>query len=285
MAYAKQILALAGIGDAPRLKKAFATVPRERFIGPPPWQISRPPLGYVTLPSTDPVVVYQDVLLALSPERGVNNGSPSLHAQWLHTLSPREGDRVVHIGAGTGYYTALLAHLVGESGHVLAVEYDPDLVEQAKKNLSEFPYVTVIQGDGADWPQEEADRIYVNFSVVRPADAWIGKLRSGGRLVLPLGVPRPKATARGGRHALHGAGFCFEREGERIHARWIGPAYFICAEGRLAGANDEAERLKDSFERGGVEFVRSLVRGPPAAPQRCWFVGAGWALSFDEAVG
>jgi protein-L-isoaspartate(D-aspartate) O-methyltransferase len=77
-------------------------------------------------------VVYQDMLFALASQRGVNNGSPSLHARCLHALSLREGERVAHIGAGTGYYTALIAHLVGAEGHVLAVEFDPALADLAR---------------------------------------------------------------------------------------------------------------------------------------------------------
>ena len=108
-AYARQMLALAGIRDAPRLEQAFATVAREAFLGPPPWRIVAQFGGYHVLPSAEPVLAYQDVRFALAPECGVNNGQPSLHARWLHHAGPRDGDRVAHIGAGTGYYTALLS--------------------------------------------------------------------------------------------------------------------------------------------------------------------------------
>ena len=137
-AFARQTLAVAGVlGEAdPRLEQAFADVPRERYLGPPPWQITQPPGGYITLPVADPVLAYQDVLFALSPERGVNNGSPSLHARWLHAMAPREGNCVAHIGAGAGYYTALLAKLVGLSGYVVALEFEPKLVEYGASQLA-----------------------------------------------------------------------------------------------------------------------------------------------------
>ena len=80
-----------------------------------------------------------------APERGVNNGSPSLHAGWLHALSLRDGERVAHVGAGTGYYTAILAELVGRKGRVLAIEFDPALTEAARANLADRPNVTVIE--------------------------------------------------------------------------------------------------------------------------------------------
>lgn len=282
-AYAKQMLALAAVESDPRLERAFATVPRERFLGAPPWQASLPPMGYLPLPSEEPAVLYQDVLIALASEKGVNNGSPSLHAQWLHILSPREGERIAHIGAGTGYYTALIAHLVGERGNVLAVEFDPLLAERARANLAEWPNVTVVEGDGAEWPRAAVHAIYVNFSVGRPADPWIERLRPEGRLIFPLGVPRPKPSPWGGTHALYGAGFCVTRHGNGFAARWLNPAYFVCADGALSEPGSERETLKASFERGGVEFVRSLIWRDTAPPGRCWFTGAGWALSYDEA--
>ncbi len=233
-AYARQILAAAGITDDPPLEEAFAAVRRERFLGPAPWPMVRLSRGRELLPIRDPAVLYQDALFALAPGRGVNNGSPSLHAGWLHALSLRKGERVVHVGAGTGYYTALLACLVGDGGHVLAVEFDPALAELARANLAEWPQVTVIDGDGAEWPREAADAVYVNFSVERPAESWIDRLRPGGRLIFPLGVPRPKPSPWGGTHALHGAGFCITRQERGFAARWLGPAYFVCAEGALS---------------------------------------------------
>jgi protein-L-isoaspartate(D-aspartate) O-methyltransferase len=281
-AYAHQMLSVAGIADAPELESAFASVPREGFLGPPPWQVSRPP-GNVTLPSSDTILAYQDVLFALLPGRGVNNGSPSLHAQWLHAFAPRRGERIVHLGAGTGYYTALIAHLIGPSGHVVAVEYDPVLAELARANLAAMPNVTVVQGDGADWPPEDVDGVYVNFSVERPASAWIDNLRPGGRLVFPLGVPRPAKHPSGGVHALYGAGFRITRQEKGLSAQCLGPAFFICAEGRLPEGSQARAALKSSFERGGFEFVRSLVWRQPFLRDRCWFAAADWALSYDEA--
>jgi len=284
-AFAKQILALVGIESDARLEEAIAAVPRERFLGEPPWQISRAPRGYEPLPSHDPAIVYQDALFALLSQRGVNNGSPSLHARWLHALSLRKGERIVHIGAGSGYYTAIMAHLVGSQGHVIAVEFDPTLAARARANLADHANVTVIEGDGAEWPREAVDAIYVNFSVERPADEWIGNLRTNGRLVFPLGVPRPKPSPWGGTHALHGAGLCITRKDKGFSVRWLGPAFFVCAEGSLSLAAAEREALQAAFERGGIEFVRSLIWQERASPGRCWFSGSGWSLSYDEVPG
>ncbi|MEE1655857.1 methyltransferase domain-containing protein [Microvirga sp. CF3062] len=281
-AYAKQILTLSSIADDPRLEEAFATVPRERFLGAPPWLMSRGASGYEAVASDDPVVLYQDALFALASDKGVNNGSPSLHARCLHALSLREGERVAHIGVGTGYYTAMLAHLVGAKGHVLAVEFDSVLAERARDNLAAHSNVTVVQGDGAEWPREDVDAVYVNFAVGRPADAWIEHLRLNGRLIFPLGVPRPKPSSGGGTHSLYGAGLCVTRKNAGLAVQWLGHVSFVCAQGRLSQPGEDRQALQAAFEAGGMEFVRSLIWRESAPLGRCCFTGSGWALSYDE---
>jgi protein-L-isoaspartate(D-aspartate) O-methyltransferase len=283
-AYARQILAVAGAGDNLALEEAFARVPRERFIGPEPWQIVGL-RGYQTLPSADPVLVYQDVMFALSPGRGVNNGSPLLHALWLNALGPLEGARVAHVGAGTGYYSAILSRLVGESGQVLAVEYDAALVERAERNLAGFDNVSLIQGDGGALAFEPIDAIYVNFAVGRPAEHWIDALKPGGRLIFPLGSPgRRRRRAASGQHA-DGAGFRIERRAQGFAASWLGAAFFVGAEGVLAPSADEREHLHAAFENGGAALVRSMRWKEPPALGRSWFVGTGWSLSYEDVPG
>src|SRR6266446_3921576 len=133
-AYAKQILAAARVDNA-RLDAAFSAIRREDFLGPGPWPILRWFREYVTTPDADPVYLYTDDLVGILPERQLNNGQPSLHAHLVHQASPAAGEHVVHIGTGTGYYTALLAHLVGPSGRVTAIEYDGALAARAKASL------------------------------------------------------------------------------------------------------------------------------------------------------
>ena len=99
-AYARQMLAIANVRND-RLEQVFATVRREEFLGPAPWRIVQWPPG-TALPIHDPVCVYQDVVVALAPERGVNNGSPSLHAKMLNDLAVELGQHVAQIGAGGG---------------------------------------------------------------------------------------------------------------------------------------------------------------------------------------
>jgi len=120
-AYAKQILAAARVNNA-RLSAAFSTIRREDFLGPGPWPILRWSGNYVPTPDTDAVYLYTNDLVGVLPERHINNGQPSLHAHRIHQASPTAGEHVVHVGTGTGYYTAILAHLVGPSGRVTGIE-------------------------------------------------------------------------------------------------------------------------------------------------------------------
>jgi protein-L-isoaspartate(D-aspartate) O-methyltransferase len=280
-AYARQMLAIAGVASNLELEDAFASVKREDFLGPAPWRFSYD-MDYQVLPADDPVLAYQDILFALSPSRGVNNGSPSLHAKWLNAVMPLKARRVAHIGAGSGYYTAIMARLVGDHGRVAAIEFDPVLAETAETNLAGRSNVTVIAGDGAIFPAEEADCVYVNFCVGRPADAWIENLALGGRLIFPLGVAGPAHSKIGGRHASQGAALLVERRKTGYAVQWLGPAYFVCAEGTLAATINDQNSLKDAFERGGVEFVKSLRWHDKASPDRCWYSAQDWQLGWDE---
>lgn len=277
------MLAILGVDNA-AIETAFATVRREAFLGPPPWTASSPFGGYRQILGTDPVVLYQDLVVGLDPAQGVNNGSPSLHAKLLEALGPKPGEHIVHVGAGAGYYSAVLAELVGSAGQVTAVEFDPALARRAAAALSGRPNVRVVCDDGSRWPEAPADGVYVNFAVSRPADRWIEGLSPGGGLVVPLGVPGPQRPNSGGRHSARGAVLRIERRGAGFAARAISPAYFVCAEGAVGAADAaDVERLRQSFEDGGLDKVRSLIWKRPAPPDRCWFAGADWALCEEEA--
>jgi protein-L-isoaspartate(D-aspartate) O-methyltransferase len=278
-AYARQMLSVAGVQDD-RLERTFAAIPREDFLGFEPWRIVRYPPG-PALPVNDPVCIYQDVVLALAPERGVNNGSPSLHAKMLHDLAVEPGQHIAHIGAGAGYYTAMLAELTGPSGCVTAIEFDATLAERARANLTAWRHVKVICGDGGSALSESVDRIYVNFGVAAPAASWIEHLKPGGKLLFALGAPHPDRRAKFPRHAAQGAAFLIDRTTNGLAARWLYPAYYVCAEGSLAGDADAELALYQAFERGGFDSVRSLRWNEAADPTRCWYWTPRWSLTFD----
>ncbi len=279
--YAARMLRMAGVEDAAE-QHAFATVRREDFLGPGPWTVLDADVGAIELAGDDPRLLYEDVLVVLDAARGLNNGSPSLHALMLHHLGVRPGDRVLHLGAGAGYYTAILAELAGPQGSVTAIEYDPHLAAAAHANLLPWPTVTTIRGDAAEWPQGPVDRIYVNFAVADPARRWIDHLSDGGTLVFPLGIPPARARGEERRLSGRGAVLVFTRTGAGIAVRHLTPCAFVCAEGSLAGTAALRESLDRAFIRGGIDFVRSYRRPPPPSPQRCWFWSPAWALSYDE---
>ena len=143
--YAESLCATAGV-SARALMDAFARVPRERFLDAGPWGIAQPldPADpYRMTPDTGLEHVYADVAIAVDPARKLNNGQPSTHARWIAAVGPRSGESVLHIGCGTGYYSAILAELVGPSGRVTAIEVDPDLASRATGCLAPWPQVRV----------------------------------------------------------------------------------------------------------------------------------------------
>ena len=105
--YAADILGSTGV-ENPRVEAAFAAVPREDFLTSPPWRIFLPG-GVIEKNTSDPSELYADVLVVLDRTKGINNGQPSLHAAWIAAVDPQPGESAVHIGIGTGYYTAILA--------------------------------------------------------------------------------------------------------------------------------------------------------------------------------
>ena len=178
---------------------------------------SRP--GYTPTPDADPAWLYADTLVGIVPERGLNNGQPSAHACWIAAAAPATGEHVVHVGAGVGYYSAIMAHMVGATGSVTAIEYDPQLAGRAAANFAQAPNVEVVQGDGSVTPFAPADVIYVNAGASRPADAWLDRLKEGGRLVLPLTTAR-NFTTPPAFTTLSGAVFAITRRGGDYDA-WL----------------------------------------------------------------
>ena len=285
-AYAKQILAAARIMDNTRLEAALSATRREDFLGAGPWWILSWFRDYVTTPDADPVYLYTDDLVGILPERRLNNGQPSLHAHLIHQATPAAGAHVVHIGTGTGYYTAILAHLAGPSGRVTGIEYEPELAARAKANFAGYPNVDIVEGDGALISFDTADVIYVNAGCTRPAESWLDRLADGGRLILPMTSDQGFGARDQGLAARSlaqieraGAVFRIERRGKDYLANWIsGVAIFPCA-----GSRDEvSERaLAAAFAKGGWQKVTRLYRHQEIPEERCWVRGAGWCLAYS----
>lgn len=276
-AYAKQVMAAAGIDDQ-RVEAAYAAVRREDFLGPGPWPVLRsrtPAPRYVMTPSADPVYLYINGVIGILPERNLNNGEPSLHAALLASAAPQSGDHVVHIGAGVGYYTAIMAQLVGSSGAVTGIEFDASLAARAAANVSHLSNVRIVQGDGTRLGFDPADVVYVNAGATHPAPSWLDGLKEGGRLILPLTCF--EARDRGPIHR-RGAVFRIERQGDDLLARRISAVVIFPCE----GARDEAceQALSAAFENGGAERVTRLYRRDDVPAERCWLRAPGWCLAY-----
>jgi protein-L-isoaspartate(D-aspartate) O-methyltransferase len=276
-AYAKQILASVGVSNS-SVETAFANVRREDFLGPGPWPIFRHGRSYVPTPSDDPVYLYTNDLIGLVPERSINNGQPSLHAYLLAAAAPAKGEHIVHVGTGSGYYTAIMGEMVGASGRVTGIEYDPGLAARAKANVSSRSNIEILQGDGATVGFEPADVIYVNAGATAPAKAWLDGLTEGGRLILPLTTEQGFGKIEAEKMVQRGAVFRIERHGSEYLAKWISPvAIFPCA-GNRDTATEQA--LATALEKGGVQNVTRLYRGKTIADDDCWLRGTDWCLAY-----
>jgi protein-L-isoaspartate(D-aspartate) O-methyltransferase len=266
-AYAEFVVRSVGSPD-PRLRAAFATIQREHYLGPAPWLIMGGSWGSPSL-TADPRQLYQDVLVSLAADRGINNGQPTLHARCLAACRVAPGETVVHIGAGTGYYTAILAVLVGPTGCVVAYEIEADLAERARRNLQHLPNVHVVAGSATGAALPGADVVYVNAGATHPPASWLDALNPGGRLIFPL----TPDTGYGGMLLVTRCGAA------AYAAALIARVSFIPCIGARDEANSRA--LAAAFGTRPIEAVKSLRRDtfPDAS---AWCVGAGWWLSTRE---
>jgi protein-L-isoaspartate(D-aspartate) O-methyltransferase len=203
-----------GAATDPLVAEALRTVPRHLFLPDLP-----PDAAY----RDEPIVTKRD-----ADGRPISSSSqPMIMALMLDQLGVRRGQRVLEIGAGTGFNAALLATIVGERGKVTSVDLDADTVERAKENLDAagLPDVVVVTGDGALGHPDRAPyhRIIATVGVWDLAPAWLEQLSQDGRIVVPLdlgGVQRSVA---------------FEREGDHWTSRSVVLCGFMRMRGKFAG--------------------------------------------------
>lgn len=266
--YASAIASSPGVDD-PRVSRAFEAVPREHFLGPGPWLIWEKE-GYVDSASADPALVYDDVVLALAPDKKINNGQPSLHARCLSAARIRPGEKVLHIGCGAGYYSAILSELVTSSGAVSAWDVEPTLVETARLNLRRWTNVSVSLRSGTAPPIPESDVVYVCAGCTQPLREWADALSVGGRLLFPL---TPGWDFGGMLMVI--------REVDCFRARFLCRCSFIPS---IGGSIPEQEAtLRQSFVAGNMDNVSMLHFGDGVGRPDAWTIGEGWWLSTQEA--
>jgi protein-L-isoaspartate(D-aspartate) O-methyltransferase len=264
---------------SPSVVAAFATVPRERFLGEGPWNLLSPMRGpdYWASQDDDPACLYHDILVAIDPLRRLNNGQPSLWARLYDELRLEAGNHVVHVGAGTGYYTAILAEIVGPRGRVTAIEVDPDLARRAAASLTDgWPQAEVVTADGFAYrPNDAADAIIVNAGVSHIPLNWLDALApENGRLLVPL----TSQTRTGGFVLItRDAGATQSYAAQRYAARF---ACFTSIIPCVGGHDAEAEkRLDAALARSQFSAIQSLRRSPEMPDDTCWLAGEGWWLS------
>lgn len=271
--FAENLRVISKLSNA-SLIDAFAQVRREDFVGSGPWQVLPASLDqpYQATPDADPRHLYQDVLVALDPERHLNNGLPSWLARAMELSGVKAGETVVHIGAGVGYYTAIFAEVVGPSGRVLGIEVDSGLAARAKKNLARYKNVEAVHGNGSAHELIGSDVIFVNAGATHVQLAWLEKLNLHGRLLVPLTYDREH----------EGQLLRVTKEHDRYRAEFVHGVYmYPCVGSR---EDTHAKALKESAEANGWDFRGELRLDPHNADSRCWMKTDRYWLRTDSAL-
>ena len=262
---------------SPAVINAFASVPRERFLPPGPWQV-RDASGTHVTEDANPSRIYADASIAIDPARDLYNGQPSTCARWFDELAIQEGDRVLHIGCGSGYYSAILAAIVGASGRVTAIEVDEPLSDSARENLKPWPWVDVQHGDGTSGLPPEIDVVVVHAGASHVRPEWLFCTRAGARLLVPLTATFPAMGPTLGK----GLAFVFTRR----DGGWDARALSFVAIYSMQSARDDsmAATFGQAMQRRDWERVRRLRTDAHEPAPTCWCHIPGACLSFGEAI-
>jgi protein-L-isoaspartate(D-aspartate) O-methyltransferase len=277
-------LAGKGLLDNPRLRAAFQAIRREHF-----------------LPGVEPKRVYHDDAVTTQAGPGgmttSSSSQPSIMAMMLAQLDPQPGDRVLEIGAGTGYNAALLARLVGPGGQVTTIDIDPAITQAAQANLdrasvgvtaNQLAEVEVRTGDGWLGVADRApfDRIQATVGVWDLASAWADQLAPAGTLVAPLwlraGVhataafTRPGSDGRLRSHQVVGCEFV------RLRGPHAGPADIVEVQPGLLAAVDQVDDAQLALLRGLLATTPVREAAPPIPKGMGWF--ARLALNEPGAI-
>ncbi|MGA5038290.1 methyltransferase domain-containing protein [Streptomyces capoamus] len=246
----------------PVWREAFAAVPRHLFV---PYYYTAGPRGYERRwgENPDPEArerwvcgAYADEPLATRLRDGElvsSSSQPSLMARMLVALRVGDGDRVLEVGAGTGYNAALLAHRLGADDLVTTIDLEPEITESARQHLAAAGFhPVVVTGDGARGVPERApyDRIIATCELPTVPRAWLAQCRPGARVLTPLATGLLLLTVRDAEHAegrfLPGAAFFVPLRGEgRTEPEGV----------RLAGLPVRAR------EQEPFRFLLALTRG------------------------
>jgi protein-L-isoaspartate(D-aspartate) O-methyltransferase len=160
--------------SAENIERAFSEIDRSDF-----------------LPDAVRANAYHDIPLTIG--YGQTNSQPSTVTFMLELLRPAAGQRILDVGSGSGWTTALLSSAVGKTGRVTALERIPELLEMGRLNVEKYGFLSegrtrMLLGDG--WkgfpPEAPYDRILVSAMADRIPDALAVQLEIGGILVVPV---------------------------------------------------------------------------------------------------
>ncbi|MGQ0568155.1 MAG: methyltransferase domain-containing protein [Armatimonadota bacterium] len=204
-----------GAVHTPQVEEAFRIVPRHPFLADVSAERVYSGEAVVTRFGSDGLPIS-------------SSSEPAIMAIMIEQLQLEPGQRVLEIGAGTGYNAAILAHLVGPAGRVTTVDIDDDIALEARANLDRAGALTVrvVTSDGWMGVPEDApfDRIEATVSIVDLSPHWIGQLRDSGLLVAPFAL----------RAGLQ-ASIAFQKRGSGMHSVSVEPAGFMRLRGAHAG--------------------------------------------------
>jgi protein-L-isoaspartate(D-aspartate) O-methyltransferase len=211
-----------------RVEEALRTVPRHVFL---------PGVPVADAYADEPVYTKHDgagVSISAASQ-------PTVVAMMLEQLLVEPGQRVLEIGAGTGYNAGLLAHLAGPGGHVTTIDVDEDLVDGARKALANagHPDVRVLLADGAlgDPSGAPYDRLIATVGAWDLPSAWLEQIAPTGRIVVPLRLRGSISRS-----------IAFERDG----GLWRSRSIEMCTFMPLRGIGDDARRIIPLTDSGDV---------------------------------
>ncbi len=174
----EQIAATAELDASHSVLAAIAEVPREWFV-----------------PTDQIAESVRDVAIHLDDSGAATISAMHAYARSFSLLEVGAGDHVLDLGAGTGYGTALLSRLVGESGRVAAIELDPTLAELGRQNLAQLGSAALLRCADAcapsSWGVESSEfaKLTVGFALDRLPEAWLDALAPGTVIVAPVRAP------------------------------------------------------------------------------------------------
>lgn len=275
--YAEEIEAVANLKSS-AVVEALATVPRERFLPPGPWTI-RGEADFLSAArqtsDADPRHIYHNIAIAIDPARLLFNGAPGVLAMAIDALQIEPGARVLHLGTGLGYYTAIMAACTGPAGRVLGLEVDAALASVAARNLVEYPWTEIRPSDGKGALGESFDAILINAGVTHPLPAWFEALTPRGRMIVPLTATMgPSPIGKGPFVLMTGTG-----DPERLAARIAGFVAIYSAVGIRDDAANAA--LGKTLARSPFAPIKTVRRDAHDPGPGCWLHSPGFCLSLE----